>query len=522
MMKPEPSLATLPGFDYGGRHYDGEHQTESSMSSNQTKTTIPRTPPGFVDAFADDVVSRGKMIDTICGVYRRFGFAPLETSAVEYLDVLGKFLPESDEPSGGVFALKDDDDQWVSLRYDLTAPLSRVMAQYSNELPSPYRRYQVGPVWRREKPGPGRFRQFYQCDFDTVGTASVAADAEVCAVLTAALTALGIDQSDFEIRVNNRKVLNGVLETIGVDAEGEQQLTVLRAIDKLDRLGMDGVKALLGEGRKDASGDYTEGAGLSAGQIDTVLGFVGAGEGAGDRDAVCDTLASLVGTSDVGNQGVEELKRIGGLLDSMDLSSGVVKFDPTVVRGLGYYTGPVFEATLTFEITDEKGRKRSFGSVAGGGRYDDLVTRFTGTEVPATGASIGVDRLRAALKALDKIDLSAGIGPVVVTVMDKERLDDYQRMVFELRDAGIPSELYLGSKGFRAQMKYSDKRRAPAVIIAGGDEFEKGEVSIKDMALGTRLAKEIEDRDAWRKGQPAQKTYPRNELVAAVKAILGQ
>jgi histidyl-tRNA synthetase len=465
------------------------------MSTTKINKTIPRTPPGFVDAFSDDVISRQQMIDVICDVYRRFGFAPLETSAVEYLDVLGKFLPESDEPAGGVFALKDDDDQWISLRYDLTAPLSRVVAQYAAQLPSPYRRYQVGPVWRREKPGPGRFRQFYQCDFDTVGTSSVAADAEVCAVLTEALTALGIAQQDFEIRVNNRKVLNGVLETIGVSAEGDRQLTVLRAIDKLDRLGMDGVRDLLGDGRKDASGDFTEGAGLSAGQIDTVLGFVGSGEGADSRGAVCDKLEILVGDSDIGKAGVEELRQIDELLRSMKLSPGAVKFDPTVVRGLGYYTGPVFEATLTFEITDEKGQKRSFGSVAGGGRYDDLVTRFTGTEVPATGASIGVDRLRAALKALGKIDLGTSQGPVVVTVMDKARLVDYQGMVSELREAGIAAELYLGAKGFRAQMKYADKRRAPAVIIAGGDEFDKGEVSIKDMQLGAEMLKKTEDRD---------------------------
>ncbi len=492
------------------------------MSKDKKNRTVPRTPPGFMDVFSGDVTSRQEMIDVICGVYRRFGFAPLETSAIEYLDVLGKFLPESDEPEGGVFALKDDDDQWISLRYDLTAPLSRVVAQYANELPSPYRRYQVGPVWRREKPGPGRFRQFYQCDFDTVGTSSVAADAEVCAVLTEALSALGIDPSDFEIRVNNRKVLNGVLETIGVAADGDQQLTVLRAIDKLDRLGMDGVRELLGEGRKDASGDFTEGAGLSPEHVDTVLGFVGSGEGASSRGEVCERLAALVGGSEVGREGVEELSQINRLLESMNLPSSVVKFDPTVVRGLGYYTGPVFEATLTFEITDEKGQKRSFGSVAGGGRYDDLVTRFTGTEVPATGASIGVDRLRAALKALGKVDTGAGIGPVVVTVMDKDRLDAYQGMVSELRDAGIAAELYLGSKGFRAQMKYADKRLAPAVIIAGGDEFDRGEVSIKDMRLGAELSKEIADREEWRKGQPAQKAYPRGELLSAVKAILGK
>ena len=302
------------------------------MSTKNQKRTAPRTPPGFTDAFGDDLLSRQEMIETILGVYRRFGFAPLETSAMEYLDVLGKYLPESDEPEGGVFALKDDDNQWISLRYDLTAPLSRVVAQYGNALPSPYRRYQVGPVWRREKPGPGRFRQFYQCDFDTVGTSEVAADAEVCAVFATSLEALGIDPEDFEVRVNNRKVLTGVLETIGMSPSSDRQMTVLRAIDKLDRLGLDGVRELLGEGRKDASGDFTEGAGLTEPQIETVMGFVGAGVGAKDRDDVCDRLGELVGTSEVGQAGVDELKRINALLETMGLSKLVAGDDPRADR----------------------------------------------------------------------------------------------------------------------------------------------------------------------------------------------
>ena len=492
------------------------------MSDKNGKTAQPRTPAGFPDAFAEDVTIRQQMIDTITAVYRRFGFAPLETPAIEYLDTLGKYLPESDEPSGGVFALKDDDDEWISLRYDLTAPLSRVVAQYSQELPKPYRRYQVGPVWRREKPGPGRFRQFYQCDFDTVGASSIAADAEVAAVMAAALEALGIPADGFEVRVNNRKILNGVLETIGISLDGAQQTVVLRAVDKLDRLGMEGVKDLLGKGRKDPSGDFTPGAGLTDGQIETVLGFVGAGEGATSRAEVCDRLAGLVGESVVGLEGVAELREMDILLSAMGLSETQVVFDPTIVRGLGYYTGPVFEAVLTMRIVDKKGRERTFGSVAGGGRYDDLVTRFTGQQVPAVGGSIGIDRLRAALQALGKIDAKSAYGPVVVTTMDKGRMADYQAMVQELRAAGIDAELYLGNKGFRPQMKYGDKRRAPAVIIAGEDEFQKGEVSIKDMMLGAELSKDIADRDEWRKAQPAQQSVPREKLVETIRAILAR
>ena len=478
----------------------------------------PHLPGGFQDFFAEDVLARSEMIATICRVYERFGFAPLETPAVEYLDVLGKYLPESDEAEGGVFAFKDDDRRWLALRYDLTAPLSRVVAQYGDGLPVPYRRYQVGPVWRREKPGPDRFRQFYQCDFDTVGSASPAADAEVCAVVCAALEELGIPSEQFEVRVNNRKVLNGVLDQIHVPPD--RHLAVLRAIDKLDRLGVEGVVDLLGKGRQDPSGDYAEGAGLTAAQSEAVRAFVSAG---GDsRGSVIERLSRLVGDSAVGREGVNELSNINRLLDAMGLPSRLVRFDPTVVRGLGYYTGAVFEATLTFEVTDQGGLSRSFGSIAGGGRYDDLVKRFTGAEVPATGLSIGVDRLLAALKALGRTNKTRRTGPVVVTVMDSDRLAEYQNMVSELRRSGIAAEIYLGDRGLRAQMKYADRRGAPVVIIAGTDEFQRGEVSIKDMRLGTDLSSDIADRDEWRNSQRVQRSIARANLVAAVREILTQ
>lgn len=480
---------------------------------------IPRQPAGFADSFAADVTARRRMIDTITSVYARFGFEPLETPAMEYLDVLGKYLPEADQPDLGVFALRDDDEQWLSLRYDLTAPLSRVVAQYGNELPKPYRRFQVGPVWRREKPGPGRFRQFTQCDFDTVGSASPAADAEACAVLAAALGELGIRPGEFEIRVNNRKVLNGILERAGVSDDPAARTTVLRAIDKLDRLGIDGVRELLGKGRKDPSGDFTRGADLAPDQIEAVIAFLGAA--GSDRVATCEIFRALVGSSAVGAEGVEELERIDALLTAMGLGSDVVKFDPGLVRGLAYYTGPVFEAVLTVETVDDAGRRVSFGSVAGGGRYDDLVERFTGDKVPATGASIGVDRLLAALRLLGRVDVSDADTPIVVTVMDAPRLADYQKMTSELREAGIRAELYLGAGGFRAQMKYADKRRAPFVVIAGEDEFARGEVTIKDMRLGAALAKDIADREAWRKGQPAQRSVARADLVRTIREMLG-
>ncbi len=491
----------------------------------EKKPRRPRaeTPRGFRDYFGAEVRARAGMLSRITEVYHAHGFDPLETSAVETLEALGKFLPDVDRPNEGVFAWKDEDEDWLALRYDLTAPLARVYAQHRQTLPSPYRRYQVGPVWRNEKPGPGRFRQFYQCDADTVGAASVAADAEICAMLGEALEAAGIARPDYLIRVNNRLVLNGVMEAAGVldpadpEAGAARRGIVLRAIDKLDRLGAEGVAALLGAGRRDESGDFTPGAGLSGDQAAIILGFMAAGEAAGSA-ATCARLRELVGASEAGSRGVTELERIAELLDARGAERIVI--DPSVVRGLGYYTGPVYEAELTFEIHDEKGQLRRFGSVAGGGRYDDLVKRFTGEAVPATGVSIGVDRLLAALAARGAAT-AAEPGPVVVTVMDRDRMADYQAMAAELRAAGIRAEVFLGNGNMGRQLKYADQRGSPVAIIEGGDERERGRVQLKDLALGARLAAAIETHDDW-KAQPAQIEVARVALVAEVRAMLAR
>lgn len=479
------------------------------------------TPKGFRDYFGADVRERAMMLDRITSVYHRYGFDPLESSAVETVEALGKFLPDVDRPNEGVFAWQEEAD-WLALRYDLTAPLARVYAQFRNDLPTPYRRYATGPVWRNEKPGPGRFRQFYQCDADTVGSANVAADAEICAMLSDIFETVGIKRGDYVVRVNNRKVLNGVMEIAGIldpnnpDAFASERGIVLRAIDKLDRLGLSGVRALLGEGRKDDSGDFTKGAGLSPEQADVVIGFMEAKRDSGD--ATLARLEELVGASETGRQGVGELSGIESLLAAQGYGPDRIEIDPSVVRGLGYYTGPVYEAELTFEISDEKGRPRQFGSVAGGGRYDDLVKRFTGQEVPATGISIGVDRLLAALRATGRAG-GEEQGPVVVTVMDRDRMGDYQAMVAELRNAGIRAEVYLGNpKNFGNQLKYADKRNAPVAIIEGADEKAKGVVQIKDLDLGARLAKDA-SHEEW-KAQPAQFETARNEIVSAVRKIL--
>jgi histidyl-tRNA synthetase len=482
-----------------------------------------QAPKGFRDYFGVEVTQRGEMLKAIADVYHHYGFDALESSAVETVEALGKFLPDVDRPNEGVFAWQEDSDgdkpgDWLALRYDMTAPLARVYAEHRNELPSPYRRYTMGPVWRNEKPGPGRFRQFYQCDADTVGSASMAADAEICAMLSDTLEAVGIERGDYVVRVNNRKVLNGVMEVVGLigdDKETERGI-VLRAIDKLDRLGPDGVRALLGKGRKDDSGDFTDGAGLTDAQADIVMGFMQA-----KRDTGAATVArlnELVQGSQTGVTGVQELETIADLLAAGGYGPDRIEIDPSVVRGLGYYTGPVYEAELTFEIKDEKGRPRNFGSVAGGGRYDDLVKRFTGQEVPATGVSIGVDRLLAALQAKGRMETEE-VGPVVVTVMDRDRMADYQAMVAELRQAGIRAEVYLGNpKNFGNQLKYADKRASPIAVIEGGDEKERGVIQIKDLVLGAKIA-ETASLEEW-KGLPSQYEVPRHQLVAKVKEIL--
>lgn len=494
------------------------------MAKDQKKQPRPKaeTPKGFRDYFGADVTERKQMLDRITEIYHRHGFEPLETSAVETVEALGKFLPDVDRPNAGVFAWQEAEvpgggaGDWLALRYDLTAPLARVAAQFRNDLPSPYRRYAMGPVWRNEKPGPGRFRQFYQCDADTVGAASVAADAEICGMLAAALEHAGIQRGDYLIRINNRKVLNGILESMGVK-DGKPADDVLRTIDKFDKIGVDGVRQLLTQGRKDDSGAFIDGVGLTPEQAGPVLAFL-TSKGAENAQTL-DNLRAAVGASATGAEGVEELRQISDMLAAMGVGADRAVIDPSIVRGLGYYTGPVFEAELTFEILDEKGRKRQFGSVAGGGRYDGLVERFTGQKMPATGVSIGVDRLLAALRAKGLM-AAAAQGPVVVTVMDRDRMADYQAMAAELRAAGLRAEVYLGNpKNFGNQLKYADKRQSPVAIIQGGDEAARGVVQVKDLVLGARIAAEA-THEEW-KSQPAQTEVPRADLVAEVRRIMG-
>ncbi len=512
--------------------------------ADKDKTLKARLPRGFADRSAADIRATETMVARIRRVYERYGFEPGETPLIEYTETLGKFLPDQDRPNEGVFSFRDEDSgdasgtgEWLSLRYDLTAPLARYVAENYERLPKPYRSYRFGWVFRNEKPGPGRFRQFLQFDADTVGAASPAADAEMCMMMADVMEELGIPRGQYVIKVNSRKVLDGVMEAIGVTDE-KQRLTVLRAIDKLDRLGIEGVRQLLGPGRKDESGDFTKGAGLNNDAIDLVLAVIhstvaiegrsGGGEAYGDAAALTpdprfpfnDYWAKTANLSFA--EGVSELGQIKRLVYAGGYEIDRIRIDPSVVRGLEYYTGVVFEAELLTEIPNEKGQPVVFGSVGGGGRYDGLVGRFMKENVPSVGFSIGVSRLQAALSALGKLDDASASGPVVVLVMDKERVGDYQKMVSDLRRADIPSELYLGTGGMKAQMKYADRRDAPLAIIQGGDEKAKGVVQIKDMRAGKKLAEGMSDHDTYREARVGQEEVAEGDLVEAVNRLLGR
>ena len=488
--------------------------------SDKNRLLRARLPRGLSDRSAQEIRATERMLATIRSVYERYGFEPVETPLIEYTDALGKFLPDQDRPNEGVFSFQDDDEQWLSLRYDLTAPLARYVAENFDRLPKPYRSYRAGWVFRNEKPGPGRFRQFMQFDADTVGAASPAADAEICMMAADTLEALGVPRGQYVVKVNSRKVLDGVMEAVGLGGEANagRRLAVLRAIDKFDRVGLSGVRDLLGPGRLDESGDFTRGAGLDAAQVETVIGVLDT-----EREAD-ETIASIdvrLARSEVGQSGRQELEQIASMVSAVGYEDRV-RIDASVVRGLEYYTGPVFEADLTFEVKDEDGRPVRFGSVGGGGRYDGLVGRFMKQDVPATGFSVGVSRLQAALAALGKGGVREANGPVVILVMDRNRFDDYQRIVSRLRNEGVAAELYLGDSGMKAQMKYADRRNAPLAIIQGGDEKERGVVQVKDLVEGKRLAEAIADHAAYREERPGQFEVNEAELVNAVKRALAR
>ena len=471
------------------------------------------TPRGFRDNFHFYLKKRDEVLEVVNRIYELYGFERLETPAIETVDALGKFLPDTNRPNEGVFAWQDENESWLALRYDLTAPLARAFSQHRNTLQVPYKRYSFGPVWRNEKPGPDRFKEFYQFDADIVGTSSFMADAEMCFIVFDVLKELGFSIDEYSTRISNRKILSGLIQAIklaDVTILGDIELVVFRAIDKLDRLGLEGVKSLLGKGRTDSSGDFTEGANLSSGQIDTIISFLQITNS--DPYQVLEEMAGLIGDSEIGQEGLGELRNIADTLLSKNRADISFKIDPSVVRGLAYYTGPVFETELSTPT-------KSLGSISGGGRYDDLVSRFTGQKVPSTGVSIGIDRIVSFLNERDS-DHEKAVVDVIVTVMDKKLMKHYIKIAADLRENGIKTDLYVGNpKDFGKQIKYADARGAAFAIVAGTNEVEENIVQIKDLKLGRRLSVGISSNEEW-KEQPAQFPIKREALIENILELL--
>jgi histidyl-tRNA synthetase len=466
----------------------------------------PRLSRGLRDLLSDQMLARQWMIDTIRGVYELYGFVPLGTPAVEYLDVLLGSSAGA-EAQQSIFTVQNPEKEALGLRFDLTVPLARVVAQYK-DLPRPFRRYQVSPVWRGDKPGPGRFREFTQFDLDSVGVESEVADTEIIAGMCDTLSALKV--GPYRVRFSSRGILNTLLVYAGVP--GDLGADVFRVLDKLDKVGKEKVRLELTTGYVDSSGDPIPGAGLASEQVDKIERFLEIRSD--DRSEVVAQLRGLFSGVAGADHEVSIVERISSQLYSLGYGNDLVSLDLSIARGLAYYTGPVFEAILL--------DAPEFGSVFGGGRYDGLVMRFLGEKVPATGASIGVDRLLAALIHLGRAGQQRSTAKVLVTNMDSKLQDDYIAMTWELRRAGIPTELYLGSaRGPGKQLKYADQWGIPVAVLYGSNEKEKGIVTLKDMEVGRQRAEALANRQEWLEERPGQREAPRSELVAAVQDMLG-
>ena len=455
---------------------------------NKPKAQLPK---GFRDSTEENIDIRNKVIAIIRNECEKFGFKNIETPALEYTEALGKFLPDVDRPSGGVFSFQDEDDQWISMRYDLTAPLARYVAENYQFIPKPFKRYQVGSVWRNEKPGPGRYREFIQFDADAIGISNNYVDAELCVMVAKIFLELGFTAKEYKVKYSSRVIWEDLFKKINLD---EIQIpAVLRAVDKLDRLGKDGVKELLLEGRKDKSGDFMQGVNLKENQANEILDFIS------NKTIKDDQLNSF-------EEYLQNYKELP------------FEFDPTVVRGLEYYTGLVFEVELTAKILNDKGKEVIFGSVAGGGRYDKLIARFGKEDVPATGISIGVDRLVYAIEQFDKIG-SNKKPLIIIANLISDEISTYLNIADQLRLEGYACEIFYGSNNLSKQLKYCDKRGASAVIIIGEDEFKNNTISIKNLTVGKELSKNIDSREEWKELKAGQFTINKDDLISEIKKI---
>ena len=422
-------------------------------------------PSGFIDRKEKELLIRDFVISNIKEAMVKYGFQYLETPSFEYTDSIGKFLPDKERPGEGVFSFEDE-NKWISLRYDLTAPLARYVAKNYNEIPKPFKRYQLGTVWRNEKPGPGRYREFLQFDADYVGTNNLQADAELCVLISEILERCGLDKSDYTVKISSRKLTDNLLKKLNITSE-EQKTTILRALDKIDRLGWNEVQKLLGEGRKDKSGDYTKGANLKKDQIQIIEKTL--------KNNELDT---------------EDVLEIINIFNAYKFKN--FKFDPAIIRGLEYYTGPIFEVNLNFEVKNLKGQSIQFGSIGGGGRYDNLVSNFGNLDYPATGISIGLDRLVFALMQKKDFNLKS-TRPIMICVFDKNNTKQYVEILNKLREANISSEIYPGEGKLKKQMEYANKVECSGVVFYGDDEIKNAEVKFRNLKTGEETSIKVEN-----------------------------
>jgi len=511
---------------------------------------VPRKIKGFRDIDSTLSQLKWQIINAASKTYKKYGFEHWETPILEYADCLGKYLPEANSVAEGVYSFKNPesepvlnsrgeelreannnvimDNHFVTMRYDLTAPLARLYAesiwfqhlqgQAVDGKTNLFRRYQFGPVYRFEaKLDPGRFREFWQIDFDTIGTSDVSADAENCIILCEALEEIGLKRGTFIVKVNNRKILKGLLQSIGITQE-EQEQAVMRIIDKADKIGNAGVALELGAGRADESGSFIKGLGLENELIIKISAFFADFEHKTSRKETLQKLSLKVSNNAIYTEGLNELIKIDNILEKLDFAEDRIIIDPTMIRGMGYYTGPIFEVESLQTYKDEKGRDRRVGSICGGGRYDGLVEKLIGLKVPATGASIGVDRLAELLTLTNQVPAKKD-GPVLITVFDDNLMPEYQKIAFELRKNNIETEIYYGSKrGLKHQLSYADQKNCPIAILLGEDEMKKGVVSVRNLKLGKELASQITDKNEWK--TRVQLEVEISKIVDKIKELL--
>ncbi len=431
----------------------------------------PQTLKGFRDYLPETMIPRRQIINAAAEVYESFGFAPIDTPALEYLEILqGK---GSDETDKQMYKFQDAGGRNVGMRFDLTVPLARFSAQHINELGTPFKRYHIAPVWRGENTQHGRYREFVQCDFDTIGTTGVESDIEAVLVIYTLFCRLGF-KDQFVIHVNNRQILNGILETMNLR---DKSVSVLRAIDKLPKVGAEKVIEEL----KQTAGATDE-------QCESLLAMASL---TGTNDEVLNRLSEIAAQSELAQAGIARLRQILDGAKAAGIADSAVQIDLSIARGLDYYTGVIFETFLT-ELP-------KIGSVCSGGRYDNLAELYTKQQLPGIGASLGLDRLLAAMEELGKLPDAKTPADVLILFFDSERLNDYIKMSVELRSAGVKVELYPEPKKIKAQMQYADRKGFKYVVIAGSKEFEEGKVQIKNLADGS------------------QKDVPMAELAAAFK-----